>query len=70
MRALELPVPLSSMLSSRLAVRHAEKGACSISCLVWSILQLYMLAFLAETSGQILFPRQILFILQSEKVRV
>lgn len=70
MRALQLPVPLSSTLSSQLAVRHAEKSACSISCLVWSMLQLYILAFLAETIGQILFPRQILFILQSEKVRV
>lgn len=48
---------LGSRLSSRLAGRHLEKSVLCISCLVCSILQTHMLAFLAKTLNQIMFPR-------------
>lgn len=43
---------LGSRLSSRLAGRHLEKSVLCISCLVCSILQTHMLAFLAKTLNQ------------------
>lgn len=58
-------MPLGSGLSSRLAVRHSEKGVLFISFLVCSISPTHMLAFLAETLSQIMFPRQIPWILQN-----
>lgn len=42
-------MPLGSGLSSRLAVTHLEKSIFFVSCLVCSILQSHMLAFLAKT---------------------
>lgn len=61
---------LGAGLSSRLAVRHLEKGVLFTSFLLCSILQSHMLAFLTKTLRQIMFPRQILLILQNGPPRV